>query len=116
MLIVNSNELLGYLVHAEFFLVDSGKRIHERLAFFVIGHGGEQLFPRLLDGGGFTILHEIARANEFHKRANIGFLHWINGGCWRRRRVCLGRSRALRRSLDGILRSTLNDKKECTDV
>ncbi len=89
MLVVNSHELIRYLVDVEFLLVAGGESIHESLALVVVGHGGEQFFAGLFDGSVRAVLHEVPRADQLHQRTNVGFFRRVNGGIclWRRRAV-----------------------------
>src|SRR5260370_249525 len=117
MLVVNSYELIRYLIDVEFLLVAGGERIHKGLAFVVVRHGGEQFFAALFDGGVRAVLHEVARADQLHQRTNVGVVRRGSGGsCRSRRSAVLHRGRALRRCLRGVLRCPLNHQEKCADI
>ncbi len=68
-------------------------------------HRGEKVFAKLVSPMSGEILHGVARANEFHQRADIGFFYRING--------VRGLARTtMQRGLRRILRSALDSEKE----
>lgn len=108
MSVVNGDELIAELIDVEFLLISRRECVDEVLAFFIVGHSGEEAFAKLVGRIVDGVLNLIASADEFHERADIGFLGGIDFG--------RGILRGGLRSLHGILRSALNGDEECSDV
>ena len=108
MRVVNGDQLIAELIDVEFLLISRGERADEVLAFFIVGHSGEEAFAKLVGGIVDGVLDLIASADKLHKRTNVRFLGGID--FWR------GILRGSLRGLHGVLRSSLNGNEKCSDV
>src|SRR5439155_27277848 len=77
-LVVNAHEFVGYLIGVKSLLVTGGEGIYKSLPFVVVGHGREQLFPRLLNGVVGSVCDHIARPGKFHERTNVRLFQRID--------------------------------------